>query len=142
MPFAHHTPCSIRSCRSDDSLQRVAEIMWKHDRQYLLIVDTDGHPIGMITAHQLFLAAEQQDRPLAHIKVSSAVARNGAVGTSIQSLTQLESYSTRPYQRQVPVFDIEDNLVNIVRADWLARYLSTMGSSGSPTIVELPLPRE
>jgi len=151
MPFAHHKPCSmvlrplrsvVRSCRSDDSLQRVAEVMWKHNRDYLLIVDTDGHPIGMITAHQLFLAAKQQDKPLAHIRVSSAVPRNIIAGTSTQSLMNLESHSTRPYQRQVPVFDIEDSLVNIVRADWLARYLSTMRSSGSPAVVELPLPRE
>jgi len=151
MQFAHRTPrsmvlrplCSVvHSCRSDDSLQRVAEVMWKHNCNYLLIVDTDGHPIGMITAHQLFLAAKQQDKPLAHIKVSSAVPRNNIVGTPTQSLTKFESHSARSYQRQVPVFDIEDSLVNIVRADWLARYLSTMRSSGSPAVVELPLPRE
>ena len=151
MSFAHHTPCStvlrpllsvVRSCRSDDSLQRVAEVMWKHNCDYLLIVDTDGHPIGIITAQQLFLAAREQDRPLAHIKVSSAVSRNGVPGRSTQSLMSLEPYPTRRYQGQVAVFDIEDSLVNIVRADWLARYLSTMRSSGSPAGVELPLPRE
>jgi len=148
MPFASHTPCSmvlrpllivVHSCRSDDSLQRVAEVMWKHNRDYLLIVDTDGHPIGMITAKQLFLAAKRQDKPLAHIKVSSAVSRNGIAGRSTQSLANLEPYSTPCNQRQVPVFDIEDSLVNIVTTDWLARYLSTMRSSALPAVVELPI---
>jgi CBS-domain-containing membrane protein len=142
MPFTHRTPCSIRSCRSDDSLQHVAEVMCKHDRDYLLIVNTDGYPIGMITAHQLFVAAKQQDKPLAHIRVSSAVRKSGTASTTTQSLAHLEPYSTRPHQRQIPIFDIEDGLVNVVSADWLARCLSTMRSSGSPAVIELSLPRE
>jgi hypothetical protein len=116
--------------------------MWKHNRDYLLIVDTDGHPIGMITAQQLFTAAKEQDKPLAHIKVSSAVSRKGIAGTPIQSSVNFEPYSTRRNRHQVPVFDIEDCLVNIVRADWLVRYLSTMRPSVSPAVVELPLPQE
>lgn len=151
MQFAQHKPSSIvlrlhfglvRSCRSDDSLQRVAEVMWKHSCDYLLIVDTDGHAVGMITIQQLFLAAKQQNKPLAHISVSSAVSRDGTVNTSIQQIANLESCSPQPYQRQVPNFDIEDCLVDIVRADWLARYLSTISASGSLAAAELPLPRE
>ncbi len=121
-----HISRSIRSCRGDDSLQRVAEVMWKHDRNFLVIVDTSGCPIGMITDHQLFLAARQHDKPLAHIRVSDVVSQTYVAKRPAQSRQR----PTRQHAHLVPIFDVEGSLVNIVGEQWLARYLRELGSPG------------
>jgi CBS-domain-containing membrane protein len=120
MPLSEIKPHSVRSCRSDDSLQRVAEIMWSHDCDYVLIVDTNGRPTGMVTDVELFAAARKQDQPLAHIRVSSiASSRAFATGTT-QLLRIVGQSKTRRLAHQIPILDNEGSLVNIVTEDWLA----------------------
>jgi predicted transcriptional regulator len=132
MSATQRLPYSVRSCRMDDSLQRVAEVMWRHDLNYLLVVATDGCPIGRITDHQLFLAAREQDKPLSQITVSSAMSKNDLASPVSQSSAKLWQVPTRLRPRRVPIFDVEGSLVNIVREDCLARYLRRLGSQASP----------
>ena len=121
MPNSKKNTVPVRSCRGDDSLQRVAEIMWKHDCDYVLVVDTEGQPTGMITDRELCTAAREQDRPLAQITVSSVSERTIFAAQRIQSMRDIRHLSAHGHQ--VPIFDDEGCLINVVTEDSLLRYI-------------------
>ena len=121
MPNSRKATAPVRSCRGDDSLQRVAEIMWKHDCDYVLVVDTEGQPTGMITDRELCTAAREQDKPLAQIMVSSVSARTIFAAQRIQSLKAMGHLNIR--RHQVPILDVRGSLINVVMDDSLVRYI-------------------
>jgi CBS domain-containing protein len=123
MPNSEKAMVPVRSVHSDDSLQRVAEIMWKHDCAYVLVVDTAGQPTGMMTARELCRAVHVQDKPLAQIKVSSVSARTLFAAQRIQSSKAPEHLNVRGHAHRVPIVDDMGSLINVVTVDSLVRYI-------------------
>ena len=121
MPNSITATVPVRSCRGDDSLQHVAELMWKYDCDYVLIVDTEGQPTGMITDRELCTAAREQDKPLSQIAVSSVSERTIFAAQRIQSIQLMRHLSARGHR--VPIFDDEGSLINVVTEDSQLRYI-------------------
>ncbi len=113
----------VRSCRSDDSLQRVAEVMWKHDCDYLLVVDTEGRPTGMITDRELCVAAREQDKPLAQIMVSSVAAKTVFSAQLTRSASTMLHLQIQPNAHKVPILDDRGSLISVVSEDSLVGYI-------------------
>lgn len=113
----------VRSCRSDDSLQRVAEVMWKHDCDYLLVVDTEGRPTGMITDRELCVAAREQDKPLAQIMVSSVAAKTVFSAQLTRSARTMLHLKIKPNAHKVPILDDRGSLISVVSEDSLVGYI-------------------
>src|ERR1039458_4956093 len=105
MPNTGKATIPVRSCRSDDSLQRVAEVMWKHNCDYLLVVDTEWRPTGMITDRELCVAAHEQDKPLAQIMVSSVAAMTVFAAQRTRSIRTIRHLEMRRNAHKVPILD-------------------------------------
>jgi len=123
MPSTGKASTPVRSCRSDDSLQHVAEVMWKHNCDYLLIVDTEGRPTGMITDRELCAAAREQDKPLAQIIVSSVAAKTVFAAQLTRSLGTMRHLKTPRIAHQIPILDDKGSLINVVSEDNLVGYI-------------------
>jgi Mg/Co/Ni transporter MgtE len=97
--------------------------MWKHDCDYVLIVDTEGQPIGMITDRELCVAAREQDKPLAHIAVSSVKTKTVFADQLKQSYRLGKHLNIRRHLHQVPILDDIGSLINVVTEDSLVNYI-------------------
>ncbi len=123
MPNTGKTTTPVRSCRSDDSLQSAAEAMWKHNCDYLLVVDTEGRPTGMITDRELCVAAREQDKPLAQIMVSSVTARTVFAAQGIRSVRAMQHLKIRRNARKIPILDDNGSLISVLSEDSLVGYI-------------------
>ncbi len=123
MPNTGKPTTPVRSCRSDDSLQYVAEVMWKHNCDYLLVVDTEGRPTGMITDRELCVAAREQDKPLAQIIVSSVASKTVFAAQRIRSVKTMRHLKTQRNAHQIPILDDKGSLINVVSEDNLVGYI-------------------
>ncbi len=125
MVVPHKLPFAIRTCRSTDSLGHVAEIMCRCDCSCVMIVDSEGCPVGVITESALVTAASNQEVPLAQLVASKA--------ESHVAFARRGSHSPGPVGRRraggdacaIPLFDDAGSLVNVIREDRLAPYLRT-----------------
>jgi predicted transcriptional regulator len=123
MPHSGKATVPVHSCRVDDSLQHVAEIMWRHDCSYVLVVDTEGQPTGMLTDKELCTAAREQDRPLAQIKVSSIAAMTIFAKQRHQALRIAGQLHVTRHMHIIPIVDGTGSLLSVATKDNLARYL-------------------
>ncbi len=51
----------VKTCRSHDSLDRAARIMWDHDCGCVPVVDANGKAVGMITDRDVCMALSMSD---------------------------------------------------------------------------------
>jgi CBS-domain-containing membrane protein len=123
MPNAGKAATPVLSCRVDASLQRVAEVMWKHNCDYLLVVDTEGRPTGMITDRELCVAAREQDKPLAQIMVSSVADKTVFSAQCARSARAMQHLKIRRTEHNVPILDDSGSLISVVSEDILVGYL-------------------
>ena len=123
MPHSENATVPVHSCRVDDSLQHVAEIMWKHDCSYVLVVDTEGQPTGMLTDKELCAAAREQDRPLAQIKVSSVATMTIFAAQRHRALRVAGQLHAARHMHTIPIVDSTGSLLSVVTKGNLARYL-------------------
>jgi CBS-domain-containing membrane protein len=123
MPNTGKATTPVRSCRSDDSLQHVAEVMWKHNCDYLLVVDTEGRPTGMITDRELCVAAREQDKPLAQIMVSSVAAKTEFCAQRARSARTMQHLKLQRNAHKVPILDDRGCLISVVSEDSLVGYI-------------------
>jgi len=101
----------------------VAEVMWKHNCDYLLVVDTEGRPTGMITDRELCVAAREQDKPLAQIIVSSVASKTVFAAQRIRSVKTMRHLKTQRNAHQIPILDDKGSLINVVSEDNLVGYI-------------------
>lgn len=123
MPNTGKATTPVRSCRSDDSLQCVAEVMWKHNCDYLLVVDTEGRPTGMITDRELCVAAREQDKPLAQIMVSSVTAMTVFTAQHTRSHRTMQHLKNQRNAQKVPILDDKGSLISVVSEASLVGYI-------------------
>jgi len=107
----------VTTCRPDDTLDRVARIMWDGDCGCVPVVQADGEAptvVGMITDRDVCMAAYTQGRPLPAIHAATAMSREvcscGPKDTVHQALTILQ---TRQLHR-LPVIDDHGQLVGMI----------------------------
>jgi CBS-domain-containing membrane protein len=96
--------------------------MWRHSCAYLLIVDTDGCPTGIVTDRALFNAAQVQSKPLAQIRVSSIEHNYTLTPHRAPPLRRSEASKAPRLLHAIPVLDGDGSLVNIVTEQWLIAY--------------------
>lgn len=46
----------VLTCRSDDTLNHAAQIMWDHDCGAIPVVDQDGRLVGILTDRDIWMA--------------------------------------------------------------------------------------
>jgi CBS domain-containing protein len=109
------------TCRSDDNLERAAQLMWEHDVGCVLIVDSEGVLVGILTDRDICMAAYTQGLPLGRICVTSAMAHQ-LWTCAPQADSRDAEHIMRVHQvHRVPVVDSLGLPVGIVTLNDLAR---------------------
>ena len=117
----------VQTCSIDETLERVARVMWEHDCGCVPLVDVDGRAVAMITDRDIAMAAYLQGKPLHEIVARSAASRSL---TSVHEDTPLEVVEDRMRDwqiRRVPVVDAQDHVVGLVTLNDIVGHASPGG---------------
>ncbi|MET0385220.1 MAG: CBS domain-containing protein [Polyangiales bacterium] len=124
----------VASCSMDDSMNRVAQLMWERDCGCVPIVDELSRVIGIITDRDVCMAAYTQGRSLAELPVSLACSRDVQTCRGSDSLARAEALMTRAQVRRLPVVDDAGVLVGLLSLGDLAHRLKNVGAARSDTL--------
>jgi len=124
----------VTTCRPEDTLDRVARVMWDVDCGCVPVVQANGEAptvVGMITDRDICMAAYTQGRPLAEIHVSTTMSQEvcscGPRDTVQQALKILQ---TKQLHR-LPVIDDHGQLVGMIALADVVREAMHEGTKAS-----------
>jgi CBS domain-containing protein len=112
---------NVTTCALTDSLDHAASLMWSADIGSLPVVDTAGHPIGMITDRDICMRAHFSGRPLREEQVADAMSQCLVAIGADQSVQQAEEVMRDHQIRRLPVVENGGALVGVVSLTDLAR---------------------
>jgi CBS domain-containing protein len=112
----------VKSCGTNDSLQRAAQIMWESDCGVVPVVDSEGRVVGIVTDRDICMSAYTQGLPLWQIPVSDAMAKHVHGVREDDPLEAVEQLMRRVRVRRVPVLDAKAHLKGILSLNDLARH--------------------
>lgn len=110
----------VATCRSTDSLNRAAQLMWERRCGSVPVLDEADQLIGMVTDRDVCMAAYTQGRRIDDIPVTSAMSRPPRTCTPATSIEDAEAIMMGHGIRRLIV--VEDGRIRgIVSIDDLAR---------------------
>jgi CBS domain-containing protein len=115
------------TCRTVDTLERAAQLMWDHDVGCIPIIDEDGHIAGMITDRDICMAAYTRGVPLSAIPVSTTMSRRVHTCGPEDDLADVQRTMRAHQVRRMPVIDGEGHPIAVISLNDIAR---ASGSSG------------
>src|SRR5262249_39969692 len=104
---------SVVTCRTTDTLNQVAKLMWECDFGCVPVVDGD-RPIGMITDRDICMAGYTQGKLLSEIPVITAMSKGVITCMSEDPVANAEATMRLRQLRRLPVIDRRGNLVGIL----------------------------
>jgi CBS domain-containing protein len=111
----------VKTCRSQDTLNVPAQLMWDGDCGCIPVVDDGGRVAGMVTDRDICMAALTQDRPLTTMPVSIAMAKDVFACGPGDSVDDAETTMREHQVRRLPVLGSEGQLVGVLSLNDLAR---------------------
>ena len=125
----------VKTCRSNDTLNRAAQLMWENDCGCVPIVDDDGRAVGMVTDRDVCMAAYTQDGLLSRLHVGSAMAREVRSCRPTDTVAEAESMMRAAQVRRLPVVDAENHVIGLLSLNDIAREVAReRGASGKPAV--------
>ncbi len=110
-----------QTCSIDESLDKVAHLMWEHDCGCVPLVDREGRVAGIVTDRDVCMAACQKDQPLSEIPATFAAARDVVTVQPNDTIERAEALMREHEVRRLPVVDAERRPVGILSVDDLVR---------------------
>ena len=111
----------VKTCRSHDSLDVAASLMWSSDCGCVAVVDEAGRVVGMLTDRDICMAALTQAAPLSQLRAESAMAREvhwcEPEDTLLTALDKMRINQVR----RLPVVANDGSLVGIISLNDLIR---------------------
>jgi CBS domain-containing protein len=102
------------SCMASANLVTAARIMWDYQIGSLPVLDSEGHPIGMVTDRDICMAAARKGRFAGDISVLETMSPNPFTVHPEEELAKaLDTMASRQVRR-LPVVDRENRLVGIL----------------------------
>jgi CBS domain-containing protein len=120
----------VVTCPVDSSADMPARLMWEFDCGVIPLVDGEGRLAGIITDRDLCMAAYTQNKPLAQIQTSSAMAKDIVRCHQDDSIETVESLMRDNQVRRLPVVDAEGRPVGLFAMNDLARLAGRAKKSG------------
>ena len=111
----------VVTCRPEDSLERAARRLHRHDLGGLPVVDQAGRLEGMLTDRDICMAALQRGRALREIAVREAMTRDVVSLSPSQSLLFAAELMGQFQVRRLPVLDGGGRVLGILSLVDLAR---------------------
>lgn len=104
----------VRTCWTNEPLDRAAKLMWESDCGSLPVLDQNGRVVGMITDRDVCMAAYTQAQLLGRIPVSRALNPELHSCKPEEDLDKAENRMRSHQIRRLPVVDDEGHLRGIL----------------------------
>jgi CBS domain-containing protein len=125
-------------CRTDESLQVAARLMWECDCGIVPVVDEHHRVVAVVTDRDVCMAAMTQGRPLWTIPVGLAMSKNVVTCHAHDDAGAAEIIMREAQVRRLPVVDLEGHLVGMLSLNDLAREaVHDRGRDDAPKIDDL-----
>jgi CBS domain-containing protein len=114
----------VQSCRSSDTLQHAAQLMWEHDCGCLPVcLPNDGteRTVGVITDRDICMHAMFSGKPLQELRVEEAMAKQVLTCQASDLLEHAEKVMRGGRVRRLPVVSGDGTLVGLISLADLAR---------------------
>lgn len=111
----------VITCRTSDTLEFAAQLMWTYDIGSLPVVDEHGCVVGMLTDRDALMAAFTRGEPLRDISAGSTMSADPCTCSQDDEHTTVEAEMSRRQIRRVPVVDDDDHPVGMFSVNDLAR---------------------
>jgi CBS domain-containing protein len=111
----------VVTCRTDDTLNTVAALMWDHDCGVVPVVDDAGRLAGILTDRDICMAAYTQGRRLDEIRVEPIMTRTVHSCRPDDPVSRAEEAMEAHQVRRIPVVDGEGRPVGLLSLNDLAR---------------------
>ena len=126
---------NVKTCLPNDTLNRVAQLMWENDCGCVPVVDDDGRAVGIITDRDVCMAAYTQGGQLSRLCVGSAMAHEVRSCRPTDTVAEAESIMRAAQVRRLPVVDAERHIVGLLSLNDIAREVAReRGASGKPEL--------
>jgi CBS domain-containing protein len=112
----------LLTCRSDETLNRAAQIMWEFDCGVVPVVDEESRVVGMLTDRDICMAAYTQGRPLWQIPVAAACSKGARACTVNDTLQTAEATMRTAQLHRIPVVDHDGKICGILSLSDLAQH--------------------
>lgn len=117
-------------CRTTDSLNRAAHLMWENDVGVIPAVGDDGKIAGVITDRDICMAAYTQGVPLRAIRVADAMARRVYACRAEDTLEGAEKLMSEKQVRRIPVIDGSERPIGMISLNDIARHAASSSKPG------------
>ena len=104
----------VHSCRSSESLEAAAQLLWDHDIGAVPAVDDKGRVVGVVTDRDICMAAYTQGRPLRELVIAETMSRELITCEPGDSVAHAAALMKHHQLRRLPVLDGERRPVGIL----------------------------
>jgi CBS domain-containing protein len=115
------------TCKSCESLDRAAKIMWERRCAEVPVVDERGFPVAMVSDRDVCITAYTQKRPLAQIPITCAAQGPLRVVHTEDSLDFAHELMRRHYVRCFAVVERTGRLIGVLSITDIIRTTSLGG---------------
>ena len=117
----------MRCCLPEDSLNRVAKIMWDTDSGAVGITNADGRLCGIITDRDVSMAAYLRGQLLSNIRVQDVMTKEVHTCSADETLERAATLMGNAEVRRLPITDAEGRPLGIVSLADIARNAGILG---------------
>lgn len=104
--------CDVASLRSDDSVERAAQLMKQYDVGSIPICN-NNQVVGIVTDRDITVRSVAESQDLKHQKVSEIMSANPVVGTAEMNVQEVAKLMSEKQIRRLPIVE-NNNLVGMV----------------------------
>src|SRR5579863_1379764 len=121
MTVADFMTSDVATCKTTDSLNRAAQLMWERRCGCVPVLDDNGRVVGMLTDRDLSMAAYTQGRRLDDMPATTAMSHSLQSCLPSASIEAAEDLMMAHAVRRLVVVDADGRLCGIVSVDDLAK---------------------
>jgi CBS domain-containing protein len=112
------------TCKSGETLDRAAKIMWERGCSEVPVIDEDGFLVTMVSDRGVCICAYTQGRPLTQIPVTCAAAGRVQVVGTTDTLDEAHELMRRYHVRCLPVVERTGRLIGVLSITDIIRVTS------------------
>lgn len=112
---------AVATCRTHDTLERAAQLMWERDVGAVPVVDVDGRVVGIVTDRDICMATYTRGAPPAAIGVAATMAAPVRTCRADDNLHDVEHQMAQHQVRRMPVVDDAGCPIGMISINDIAR---------------------
>ena len=114
----------VYTCRTTDTLDRAAALMWEHDIGTVAVVNDTDELVGMVTDRDACMASYTRGRALRDIPVDVAMSNHVVACVAEDSDAAVAQMMAKHKLRRIPVIDEARRPIGMVSLNDLARTMA------------------